>query len=118
MCETRVSAQCPCETKHAICMNLDRNVERRRSDDPHEGPSNGNGLGATARDRSIHLKQGGVLVKTDTCASKGSPMPIKVLSDSNHGPPIVDVGLRIMLVMRAIRENKDALELMYLEVTQ
>ena len=73
MCGTRVSALCPCETEHAICMNLDRNVERRGSDDPHEGPSNGNGLGAIARDQSIHLKQGGVLVNSWRLFLQGAP---------------------------------------------
>ena len=73
MCGTRVSAQCPCETEHAICTNLDWNVERRGSDDPHEGPSSGSGLGATARDRSIHLKQGGVLVNSWRLCLQGAP---------------------------------------------
>ena len=106
----------PCENKHAICMILDRNVERRGSDDLHEAQAMAMALGAATRDRSIHLRQGGVLVKTSACASKVRPMHIEVLSDNNHGPPIVGVGLRINLVMRAIRENMDALELTYLEV--
>ena len=99
-------------------MNIDWNVERRGSDDPHEGPSSGNGLVATARDRSIHLKQGGVLLIAGACATEGRPVSIKVLSQDDHGPPIVSVDLRILLVTRAISENKDALELMHLEVSQ
>ena len=50
--------------------------------------------------------QGCVLVKTGACASKMDPLPIKVLSNDNHGPRIVSVSLRIMLVMRAIREKQ------------
>ena len=46
--------------------------------------------------------QGCVLVKTGAC----DPLPIKVLSNDNHGQRIVSVSLRIMLVMRAIREKQ------------